>query len=392
MDWPRIPVEKIPPQSFLPEACPHRHCPSNARSSAARFRYSRRGFYTRKCDGRAVPRFRCRVCGRGFSQQTFAVTYYLKRPELLIPIAQALVACSAHRQAARSLKCAASTVSRQAARIGRHAIAFQARMLESLPPLVEAVVYDHFESFAYSQYFPLGLGTAYGQGSWLLLSIDLAPHRRTGRMSPYQKQQLSQLEQTHGKPPRRAYEKALAETLDRLLAKVPARSKLWLITDDKKQYAVAVRRHPQCQRIEHRSFANPPRGPKGSPRSARARRRDRALAPVDHAHQFLRHSLSHQRRETIAFARRHSSLAEQLFTQGVWLNYVKLRAENRPEEGTRAMHAGLTDERWTWERIFARRLQPFEVNLPPSWETLYRRRLSFPSHLEIKPHELKNAF
>ena len=36
-------------------------------------------------------RFRCRACGRGFSQQSFAVSYYLKRPELTVPIAQGVV-------------------------------------------------------------------------------------------------------------------------------------------------------------------------------------------------------------------------------------------------------------------------------------------------------------
>ncbi|MDQ7007529.1 MAG: hypothetical protein Q9Q40_09865, partial [Acidobacteriota bacterium] len=77
---------------------------------------------------------------------------------------------------------------------------------------------------------------------------------------------------------------------------------------------------------------------------------------------------------------------------GVWLNYVKLRAERQPRAGTRAMHAGLSDRPWDWTRILARRLQPFEVDLPPTWEAVYRRRLPFPSHLEVKPHDLKKAF
>ena len=392
MDWPQVPIESIPPEAFVPQSCPRRQCPSHAGPDAPAFGYVRVGSYHRKCDGRRVPRFRCRVCQRGFSLQTFAVSYYLKRPELLIPIANAIVACSAHRQTARSLGCAASTVSRQAARIGRHAITFLTRMLAALPDLDEAVVYDHFESFASSQYFPLGLGTAYLHDSRLLLSVDLAPHRRTGKMSPRQKARRDQLEKSYGKPSPRAYEQALAETLDRLIPKVPKNRNLRLVTDDHAQYAAAVARHPHSERIEHRRYANPPRGPKGSPRSEEALARDRAMATADHAHQFLRHSLSHQRRETIAFARRHNSLAEQLITHGVWLNYVKARRENRPQEGTRAMHAGLTDEPWSWERIFARRLQPFEVDLPPTWQRVYCRRLPFPSHLEVKPHALKNAF
>ncbi|MDQ7087153.1 MAG: hypothetical protein Q9Q13_04510 [Acidobacteriota bacterium] len=370
MDWPEIPIEKIPPEAFLPTRCPIRHCPSNAPDRPAPFAFRRHGFYDRKCDGRRVPRFHCCACGRTFSQQTFTTSYYLKRPELLVRVADELVGCSAHRQIARACKCAASTVSRLAARLARHAITFQARTLQALEAIDEPVVYDHFESFAHSQYFPLGLGTAYAQDSRLLLSLDLAPHRRCGRMSDYQKKRRDRLEALYGKPKPQAYARALRETLDRLLAKVPQGQRLRLVSDDHKQYALAVSRHPRHERIDHLRLANPRRGPKGSPRSAAARRRDAALATVDFAHQFLRHSLSHQRRETIAFARRHSSLAEQIFTHGVWLNYVKLRAERQPRAGTRAMHAGLSDRPWDWTRILARRLQPFEVDLPPTWEAV----------------------
>jgi hypothetical protein len=59
-----------------------------------------------------VTRYKCPTCGQGFSTQTFACTYYLKRPEYLRPIAAGLVAGSAHRQIARSLGCAPSTMER----------------------------------------------------------------------------------------------------------------------------------------------------------------------------------------------------------------------------------------------------------------------------------------
>ncbi|MDQ7087868.1 MAG: hypothetical protein Q9Q13_08445 [Acidobacteriota bacterium] len=245
--------------------------------------------------------------------------------------------------------------------------------------------------FAHSQYFPSASAPptprtpdCSSPSTWPPTG-DAAACRTT-------RKRRDRLEALYGKPKPQAYARALRETLDRLLAKVPQGQRLRLVSDDHKQYALAVSRHPRHERIDHLRLANPRRGPKGSPRSAAARRRDAALATVDFAHQFLRHSLSHQRRETIAFARRHSSLAEQIFTHGVWLNYVKLRAERQPRAGTRAMHAGLSDRPWDWTRILARRLQPFEVDLPPTWEAVYRRRLPFPSHLEVKPHDLKNAF
>ena len=392
MDWPTTPTENIPGSDFVPEFCPWPACPTHDPEKEPPFGFSGAGSYQRKCDGRVVPRFRCAACRRTFSQQSFAATYYLKRPELLIPIARAMVACEAHRQTARSLECAASTVTRQAARIGRHAILLQTITLQNLDSLEETVVYDHFECFGVSQYFPVGIGTAYGEQSRLLLSLDVAPLRRKGRMSPMQKRRRSVLELSNPRPSPRAYEQAAREMLDRLLPLLAPGSSLHLASDEHKQYATAVRKHPQSPCIEHKAYANPSRGPKGTPRSARARRRDKALETVDQGHQFLRHSLSHHRRETIAFARRHNALVERIFAHGVWLNYVKNLSENAPQAGTRAMKAGLTDERWSWERIFARRLQPFRVPLPESWATIYRRQLKHPRCAEGKEHKLINAF
>ena len=96
-----------------------------------------------------VPRFRCRACRRTYSKQSFGLSYYLKRPELVIPVAAGLQAGSAHRQLARNLGCAPSTVTRLSARLGRHALLLMARALMHLRGgLTEPVVLDHFETFA----------------------------------------------------------------------------------------------------------------------------------------------------------------------------------------------------------------------------------------------------
>jgi transposase-like protein len=392
MDWPSTRVEDVPPEEFVPEYCPRPHCPSHRNESPVGFDFTRlRSRYRRKCDGRWVPRFRCHACRHTFSQQTFAVTYYLKRPELVEPVARALVASSAHRQIARSQGCAASTVTRLAARLGRHAMLLTAKMIDELPSLEEPVCYDHFETFGVCQDFPIGVGTPITRDSRLLIGLDAAPHRRSGPLSDAQRERRAQREALHGRPKRGSYRDALSGTLSRLLRKVPETSELRITTDDKPDYRRAVRSHPEATRIGHRAYANPPRGAKGSARSTEARVRDRAMRPVDAAHQFIRHSQAHHRRETIAFARRHSALLERLFLHGAWLNLVKLRVENDPDSGSRAMAAGVTGERWDWRRIFARRLLPRQVDLPPEWRRIYFRRLPFPRGAERKPHAKKLA-
>src|SRR5574341_1846115 len=91
---PAVIVELVPRGSFVPAFCPWRECPEHQRTSG-RLRCAPHGFYRRQCDGRVVPRFRCGACDRTLSQQSFAFSYYLKRPELSRPIAQGLVAGSA---------------------------------------------------------------------------------------------------------------------------------------------------------------------------------------------------------------------------------------------------------------------------------------------------------
>src|SRR5580765_7379636 len=120
MDWPQHSIESIPHEQFEPTFCPRPAC-SQHKLESERFVYQRlRDTYTRRCDGRIVGRFRCRTCGKGFSQQSFAASYYLKRPELTVPIAKGIVNGAAHRQIARMVGCVPSTVTKRAARLGRH--------------------------------------------------------------------------------------------------------------------------------------------------------------------------------------------------------------------------------------------------------------------------------
>ncbi|HYV86444.1 MAG TPA: hypothetical protein VFB49_11075 [Patescibacteria group bacterium] len=315
-----------------------------------------------------MPRFLCLTCGRTFSRQTFSTSYYLKRPELLVPIAAGLQAGSALRQIARSLTCAPSTPGRQAARLGRHALLLHGRALAHLRGrLSEPIVLDHFETFEFSQDCPFGVATAVGARSWFVYGLDPAPHGRTGHLTPEQTRRLASR-------PRReirgGYHGSTRRTLASLLPLVPEGGCLRLIGDGHPAYAQAAAGQA---RVRLRSFPNPPRGPKGSPRSPAARARDRAMYPVDLLHALLRHSLAHHRRETIAFGRRLNALLERLFLAAVWRNFVKKRSERRPAPVSPAMQVGLSCELWTWRRVLSRRLFPSRESLSAIQKILYHR-------------------
>lgn len=367
MRWPIQPLEKQ--RRFVPRFCPRKECPQHALEEGREFRFQASGSYRRR-DGRRVPRYRCVACGKTSSKQSFTVTYFLKRPELLLPIFAGLQAGSCHRQLARSLGCAPSTVTRQSARLGRHALLLIASALAELPDLGEALVADHFETFVGSQDDPVGIATVVGRDSKFVYALDPAPHARTGKRSPFQEARRRQRPPT---PTRGGYEGSMIRVLEALLYFFPGSKSLDLTTDGHAAYRRVLSRGRYRNRVRHLAIPNPKRGPKGSPRSPEACVRDRAMFPVDSLHALLRHTASHHRRETIAFGRRTNAILERLFLAAAWRNFVKGVSERKADRTTPAMRLGIATEPWTWDRVLARRLFPGRVGVPESWLEVYRR-------------------
>ena len=386
MHWPRTPVDRL--QEFRPPFCPRRKCSEHLRKRPG-YRYRKVGSFP-NARGRRIQRFRCLTCWKTFSPKTFSATYYLKRPELLLPVAALLNAGAAHRQIARFLGCAPSTVTRLSARLGRHSMLLLARALDEFDGgLEETVVVDHFETFELSQDLPFGVATAVGADSWFVYALDPAPHRRAGRRSPAQQKRVASR-------PRRinlgGYEGSTTRILHRLLDLTHRERTLQLVGDGHPAYDVAVARHPGRDRIRLKRFPNPVRGPKGSPRSDTAETRDRAMFPVDLLHGLLRHSLAAHKRETIAFGRRLNAILERLYLAAIWRNFVKGVSERRGDRTTPAMRVGLTTEPWDWKRVLSRRLFPDREKLDEVPRMLYRRDWITPVLRSNTRHRLRLAY
>ena len=206
-------------------------------------------------------------------------------------------------------------------------------------------------------------------------------------MSPAQRERLAR------RPPRPrhgGYVGSTDRTLDRLLRLSP--DGLDLISDDHPSYRRAVRRHGKSASIRHEVHANPERGPKGSPRTARAVRRDRAMFACDVLHGLMRHSMAAHRRETIAFGRRLNALMLRMYGFVVWRNFVKRRSERRSEDTTPAMAVGLTDRRWSWAQVFAWRRFPGRDGLDATERVLYEQRWRTPVLRSNAIHALRFAY
>jgi hypothetical protein len=383
MHWPGTPVERL--QGFRPPFCPRPDCAEHQRTGRG-YRFRRHGFY-RTLRRWRIPRFFCLICRHTFSRQSFALSYFLKRPELLVPVAAGLQAGSAHRQIARTVGCAPSTVTGLSARLGRHALLLHGRALNELRGrTAEPFVLDHFEVFEFTQDYPFGVATVVGAKSWFWYLLDPAPHRRTGHTSAPQAVRLSR------RPARvrfGGYTGSATRVFDRMTSLVPG--VVEVRCDDHAAYQRAAARHAQRRRLSLSRFRNPERGPKDSPRSKEARARDEAMLPVDALHQLLRHTGAHYRRETIAFGRRLNAVMERLHLTAVWRNFMKGVSENRPWRGTPAMQVGLASQRWTWRRILSRRLFPDREDVPEICRILYRREWPTPLLPLNRVHRLKYA-
>jgi hypothetical protein len=254
-----------------------------------------------------------------------------------------------------------------AERLGRHAILVHARCRSQLPALSETIVHDHWEVFIGRQDRALGLGTAVGAQSWFVYDIDPAPHRGSGRR-PDKKSDRQAPSIVN-----RAYIQSIQRTFRALIPHLSDGQQLSCNVDGRKDYQVAVRAADLKPRVNLRIYANPKRGPKGTPRSPEAIERDRAMFPVDQLHQLLRHSCADHKRETIAFGRRLESIVGRAHLLAVWKNFIKSRSERRPDRTTPAMRLGMTDTRWRWERVLSRRLFPEREPVSDSARAIYRK-------------------
>jgi hypothetical protein len=358
---------------FRPPFCPSPQCRFHL--NAAGWHWIRWGFYRRNCEPRIIQRFRCGDCGLGFSTQTFSTTYYLKRPELQLPIFHRLIACSGYRQIAREARCDPTAVMGQAARLGRHALLALQHLRGAREP-AEPLVIDGFESFAFSQYHPLHLNLAIGARSHFVYGFTHSELRRKGKMTARQKKVRASLERTFGRPDPKAIENGIADVLK---IAAPAPRDLVVRSDEHPAYPRALRRLAGWT-VRHECTP-----------SILARTRHNPLFPVNTLDLLLRHNSANHKRETIAFSKRHQSVIERAAILTLWRNYAKHFSENH-RGGSPAMRLGLQERLVALPELLRERLFPTRIRLPDPWRQYYWRNVPTRRIRNPRLHRLKRAF
>ena len=358
-----------------PPFCPNERCPFHSGPTRS-WRWVRAGsFRTRATPGR-IQRYQCRHCRRHFSEQTFRASYWLKRPELLLTVAQRLVGCSGFRQIARELEVSPQTVLGLSARIGRHCLLFHERHRPK-GELTEPLALDGFVSFEWSQYHPTQFHIVVGQQSHYIHGFTDSEVRRSGTMRAGQRRKRARLEALHGRPDPRSVEHEVAALLRIVTA---GATHLELHTDEHQAYPRALARLGHLASVEHRTV------------SSRALRDTRnPLFAINLLDLLIRHSGANHKRETIAFSKRRQGAAARLWVTLAWRNYGKWFSE-RKRGDTPAMRAGACTGRLGVRHTLKERLFPGRIGLPERWEVYYRGLTPTRRIPNTRCHQLKYAF
>ena len=169
---------------FTPPRCPNARCSAhNAEHYRGPTFFIRRGFYYPKCRAHRIPRFCCKVCGRGFSRQTFRMDYRDHKPHLNAPLFDMLASGMGLRQSGRILKLSRRCTELKARKMQHHLGHLDRNLLDQLPG-GSTLQLDEMETFETERAVcPVTLPIVIERQSMLIVAAASAPIRPSGRMS-----------------------------------------------------------------------------------------------------------------------------------------------------------------------------------------------------------------
>jgi transposase-like protein len=345
---------------FIPPFCPDEIC--SYHSPSENWRYKLKGWYRRKSTGLRYRRYKCLHCNRSFSTSTFQIGYWLHKPELIPLIASMAVICGCLRQIGRELNVSHTTVGRYLSRIGRQCLLHHQSTLKGFT-ITESIAVDGFETFEYSQYFPVHFHLATGRESWFIYHFTDSPLRRKGRMTEEQKKRRLELEKQFGRPDPKAIEKDMAELIGTIVAKMHRQQVVEIHSDEHQAYPRAIRRlrreRPALPEVTLKTIS-----------SKAARTMRNPLFSINRADLLIRHCSANHKRETIAFSKLRQRAAERLAVLVVYLNEIKRQREKGPPKSS-AMILGLRKRLLTWNDVLLTRMFPSHLNLVGRWKEYY---------------------
>jgi transposase-like protein len=357
---------------WVPPHCPSRNCHfHNPLNEGWKWRHF--GYYRRKAYPQRIRRFQCLHCRVTFSWQTFSVTYWAKRPDIVEQLPTKVNSCACNSQMARDLGVSAATIDRHIYRLGRHCLLFHTQMMKNRP-VFQDIAFDGLVSFEHSQYHPYHFHVAVDRETAFFPYFTDSEVRRSGRMTKRQKRRRAELERIRGRPDPQAVRKDVLELLQYVTR---GAERITLHSDDHKDYPRAIA-DLDCQ-VRHVVTS-----------SKAMRDRMNNLFEINLMEAKIRHAGSDQKRETIAYAKRRNCAAYRLAIFLMMRNYVMTKRVRKSQE-TPAQLIGLCRDRLTVSEVLARRLFVDQVGLEGRWKQYYWQEVDTRALKTNRRHRLKYA-
>ncbi len=224
---------------FTPPRCPRADCAAHAKPPH-RF-FTRKGSYQPLCRASPVPRFRCRVCRRGFSRQTFRVDYCDNKPWLNARLFDLLASGLGLRQSGRLLSLSRSCTDAKFRKLAQQLDWLHSNMIGEFAEGTRFTM-DEMETFETCRSTrPLTLPVIIDHESLFVVAAECAPIKPSGAMPEHRKKLIRRDEAIHGVREDRSKE-CLERVLGVVKKHIKAGAKFTLRSDEKGLYRTVARR------------------------------------------------------------------------------------------------------------------------------------------------------
>ncbi len=301
-------------------------------------------------NGMKRQRYKCTHCGSTFSQNRFSLEYRLKKNDLGLNY-KIFLLCSfgvSNRRIARIHEVSESCVRSRLQRMAEWGFDYHTHMLTKLLQ-DEALCMDGLENFAGSQYDPNYINQIVGRDSLFIYDFNFSPMNRKGRMSPWQKLRLAEIEKELGRYDPSAIRKSTLSLVQRSYnRRICQKTPLALLSDEHFQYKRALLQLKAKCKIDHMTIS-----------SKACRNFQNILFPVNHADLLIRHHIGAFKRETISFSKTAARMCQRFMIFAVYKNYMAPQFTkthvNRPhaDKQSPAQYLGLTNKILQFREIFS---------------------------------------
>jgi len=312
-----------------PPFCPNPDCELHREDLPITDWFIYKGTYSSK-QKVGIQRFKCRVCGKKFSTQSFHIDYYAKKQVDYIKLLRYVCEGLSLRATQRISGLSRNTIQNRIDRLSRYCTCKTLKILRSLR-VKEHLAADGFESFVKSQYFPNNIHILVGTESQFLYFFNHVALKRKGRMTEGQKKHREELYKTCRFPTHRL-KHAFGEVVHHIEQMLfhRGRSPLRLYTDEKREYGYALKEtlHEYSDKGDIRQVVIA---------STKKRTKRNRLFPVNYMDREFRKDQAAFRRESTCFARNTNNCLSRLNVYAAYHNFTKRFRLNG--EGRRYTHA-----------------------------------------------------